>query len=106
MNSVFNFDPSEYNILIVDDVVANVLLLKVLLGNEHFGVLTASGGIEALDIAQKKKPDLILLDVMMPDLSGFEVAQKLSEDDETKEIPIIFLDSIWIILPILLKDSM
>jgi len=94
MSSVFNFNPSEYRILVVDDVVANILLLKVLLTNEKFGILTASGGCEAIDITQKEKPDLILLDVMMPDKSGFEVAKTLKEDENTAEIPIIFLTAL------------
>ena len=75
MNMEIN--PSEYKILIVDDVMSNVLLLKVLLTNEKFNIVTASNGNQALDQVKKENPDLILLDVMMPDMSGFEVSQKL-----------------------------
>ena len=74
MNMEIN--PSEYKILIVDDVMSNVLLLKVLLTNEKFNIVTASNGNQALDQVKKENPDLILLDVMMPDMSGFEVSQK------------------------------
>ena len=70
MNMEIN--PSEYKILIVDDVMSNVLLLKVLLTNEKFNIVTASNGNQALDQVKKENPDLILLDVMMPDMSGFE----------------------------------
>lgn len=94
MDSFFNINQSEYRILIVDDVIANILLLKVLLTNEKFGILTASSGNEAIEVAQKEKPDLILLDVMMPDKSGFEVAKILKNDEVTAEIPIIFLTAL------------
>lgn len=85
---------SEYKILIVDDVMSNVLLLKVLLTNEKFNIVTATNGQQALEQVKKENPDLILLDVMMPDMSGFEVAQRLKSDIETKDIPIIFLTAL------------
>lgn len=86
--------PSEYKILIVDDVLSNVLLLKVLLTNENFTIATANNGQQALEQVDKESPDLILLDVMMPDMSGFEVAQRLKENPNTAEIPIIFLTAL------------
>ena len=85
---------SEYKILIVDDVVSNVLLLKILLTNERFQVCTANNGNTAIEQARKERPDLILLDVMMPDMSGFDVAVVLTKDPETKDIPIIFLTAL------------
>lgn len=85
---------SEYSILVVDDVISNVLLLKVLLAAQKFNVITASNGMEAIDITKKQQPDLILLDVMMPGMSGFEVAQKLKNDPEVQHIPIIFLTAL------------
>ena len=85
---------SEYKILIVDDVVSNVLLLKILLTNEKFQVCTANNGTSCIEMAKKEHPDLILLDVMMPDISGFDTAVILKKDDETKEIPIIFLTAL------------
>ena len=85
---------SEYKILIVDDVVSNVLLLKILLTNEKFQVCTANNGTTCIEQAKKEHPDLILLDVMMPDISGFDTAVILKKDDETKEIPIIFLTAL------------
>ena len=87
-------NPSEYKILIVDDVMSNVLLLKVLLTNEKFQIATASNGRQALDQVIKEKPDLVLLDVMMPDMSGFEVSQQLKANPEMAEIPIIFLTAL------------
>ena len=85
---------SEYKILIVDDVVSNVLLLKILLTNEKFQVCTANNGTSCIEMTKKEHPDLILLDVMMPDISGFDTAVILKKDDETKDIPIIFLTAL------------
>ena len=86
--------PSEYKILIVDDVMSNVLLLKVLLTNEKFQIVTANNGTEALQKVETENPDLILLDVMMPDISGFEVAQRLKDNPATIDIPVIFLTAL------------
>ena len=92
MNMEIN--PSEYKILIVDDVMSNVLLLKVLLTNEKFAIATASNGRQALEQGEKENPDLVVLDVMMPDMSGFEVAQHLKSNPNTADIPIIFLTAL------------
>ena len=92
MNMEIN--PSEYKILIVDDVMSNVLLLKVLLTNEKFAIATASNGRQALEQVEKENPDLVLVDVMMPDMSGFEVAQHLKSNPNTADIPIIFLTAL------------
>lgn len=92
MNMEIN--PSEYKILIVDDVMSNVLLLKVLLTNEKFAIATASNGRQALEQVEKENPNLVLLDVMMPDMSGFEVAQHLKSNPNTADIPIIFLTAL------------
>ena len=85
---------SDYKILIVDDVVSNVLLLKILLTNEKFQVCTANCGNMCIEQAKAEKPDLILLDVMMPDISGFDTAVILKKDPTTADIPIIFLTAL------------
>ena len=85
---------SDYKILIVDDVVSNVLLLKILLTNEKFQVCTANCGNACIEQARKEHPDLILLDVMMPDINGFDTAVILKKDPETADIPIIFLTAL------------
>ena len=85
---------SDYKILIVDDAVSNVLLLKILLTNEKFQVCTAANGNQCIEMAQKEKPDLILLDVMMPDINGFDTAVILKKDEATRDIPIIFLTAL------------
>ncbi len=96
LNETFDaqINRSDYKILIVDDVASNVLLLKILLTNEKFQVCTASNGNMCVEQAKKEKPDLILLDVMMPDLNGFDTAVILKKDPETHDIPIIFLTAL------------
>lgn len=78
-------------ILVVDDQPINVQLLKRKLEREGMQVATAFSGREALDLVAADKPDLILLDVMMPDMDGIEVCQRLQADEETKIIPVIFI---------------
>ena len=85
---------SDYKILVVYDVMSNVLLLKVLLTNEKFQVITANGGNKCVEMAKSEHPDLILLDVMMPDISGFDTAVILKKDPDTADIPIIFLTAL------------
>lgn len=87
-------NPAEYKILVVDDVQSNVLLLKALLGREGFNIEYAMNGMEALEKVKNVHPDLILLDVMMPDMDGFEVAGRLKVEPEQAEIPIIFLTAL------------
>ncbi len=89
-----DIDKFDFKILVVDDVISNVLLLKVLLKNEKYQVVTGMNGTEALEMVEKEKPDLILLDVMMPDMDGFNVAEKLRSDEKYKDIPIIFLTAL------------
>lgn len=78
-------------ILVVDDQPINVQLLKRKLEREGMTVATAFSGREALDLVAADKPDLILLDVMMPDMDGIEVCQRLQTDPATKVIPVIFI---------------
>jgi len=78
-------------ILVVDDQPINVQLLKRKLEREGMTVATAYSGREALDHVAADKPDLILLDVMMPEMDGIEVCQRLQADDANKSIPIIFI---------------
>jgi len=79
------------SILVVDDQPINVQLLKRKLEREGIQVFAAYNGLEALDVVKKLKPDLILLDVMMPDMDGIEVCQRLQADELTRSIPIIFI---------------
>jgi CheY-like chemotaxis protein len=82
---------SSPKILVVDDQPVNVQLLKRKLEREGIHVIAAYTGQEALDLVPIEKPDLILLDVMMPDMDGMEVCQRLQETEDTRSIPIIFI---------------
>src|SRR6478672_4325205 len=81
-------------ILVVDDVPANVKLLEARLSAEYFDVLTASNGTEALDICARSECDIILLDVMMPDLDGFEVCRRLKSNPATHFIPVVIVTAL------------
>ena len=78
-------------ILVVDDQPINVQLLKRKLEREGIRISAAYDGIEGLDLVKKEKPDLILLDVMMPDMDGIEVCERLQASEDTRGIPIIFI---------------
>jgi putative two-component system response regulator len=78
-------------ILVVDDTEVNLRLVKSCLNNQGFDVLLAESGKDALKVLEGEIPDLILLDIMMPDMDGFEVCKLLKEKESTKNIPVIFL---------------
>jgi DNA-binding response OmpR family regulator len=78
-------------ILAVDDETDVLMILKTALQSEGFEVETAGNGADGLALAKENPPDLILLDVMMPGMSGFDVFQQLKEDDATSQIPVIML---------------
>jgi two-component system, sensor histidine kinase and response regulator len=82
---------SAETILVVDDQPINVQLLKRKLERGGLQVTTASNGLEALEQVKARKPDLILLDLMMPDMDGIEVCQRLQASSETRSIPVIFV---------------
>ncbi|MFU8787891.1 MAG: diguanylate cyclase [Methylobacter sp.] len=84
-----NLIPSPM-ILIVDDVPTNVQILAESL-NSQYQIKVATNGIDALDIAQREQPDLILLDVMMPEVDGYEVCRRLKDSSRTQKIAVIFV---------------
>ena len=81
-------------VLIVDDEGDVLMMLQKGLKAEGYRVLTADNGRDALTIAQKRRPDAIVLDVMLPDMDGGLVANELAEIQQTKDIPIIFLTAL------------
>jgi len=81
-------------VLIVDDNEQNVELLREYLETINVDTIAAYDGIEALDVVARSKPDLILLDIMMPKMSGFEVCRKLKSDPATRDIPIIMVTAL------------
>ena len=82
------------DILIVDDVPANLKVLADILKSEGYKVRPVPNGTMALQVALKEKPDLILLDIMMPDMDGYEVCRRLKESDMLKDIPVIFISAL------------
>jgi signal transduction histidine kinase len=82
------------NILIVDDVPANLKVLSEILKEVGYKVRPVPNGLLALQVAEKEKPDLILLDIMMPDLDGYEVCRRIKQNMELCEIPIIFISAL------------
>ncbi|MDB5408865.1 MAG: PleD family two-component system response regulator [Rhodospirillales bacterium] len=81
-------------ILVVDDVEINVKLLGAKLASEYFDVLTASSGAGALRVCEAELPDLVLLDVMMPEMDGFEVCRRLKADPRTADIPVVMVTAL------------
>ena len=82
------------NILIVDDTLANLRLLSRMLSDRNYKVRSVINGQMALMGIQAAPPDLILLDIMMPDMDGYEVCQQLKANPQTHDIPVIFLSSL------------
>jgi len=81
-------------VLVVDDIPANVKLLEARLSAEYFEVLTATDGPQALDIVEAQMPDIVLLDVMMPGMDGFEVCKRIKSDPRTQHIPIVMVTAL------------
>jgi len=81
-------------VLVVDDIAANVKLLQARLEAEYFEVVTASNGADALDICQRQRVDVVLLDVMMPGIDGFEVCRRLKSSPQTLHIPVVMVTAL------------
>ena len=86
-------DSSNANILIVDDVEDNLEILEDLLTFDGHNVQTVRSGVAALKRVRESRPDLILLDILMPEMDGFEVCTQLKADERTKDIPVVFVSS-------------
>ncbi len=81
-------------VLVVDDVEINVKLLEAKLASEYFQVVTASDGMAALAQARRERPDIVLLDIMMPLMDGFEVCRRLKADPATSDIPVVMVTAL------------
>jgi DNA-binding response OmpR family regulator len=84
----------QERVLVVDDQAVNLELLSHILAAAGYEVQVASSGARALQVAQADPPDIVLLDVIMPGLSGLEVAERLKELPETRSVPVIFLSAL------------
>ncbi len=89
-----NHDYSKFSVLAVDDIPLNLLLVQKMLSRFKFRMRTATGGQQALDAVAAEKPDLILLDLMMPGIDGFEVIRRLRADPATADIRIVILSAL------------
>ena len=87
-------DYSKYNVLAVDDIPLNLLLVQKMLSKFNFQFRTAANGQQALDAVAAQKPDLILLDLMMPGIDGFEVIRRLRENPSTSDVQIVILSAL------------
>ena len=87
-------DYSKYTVLAVDDVPLNLILVEKILQRYNFKVKKANGGQEALDMIAAEEPTLVLLDLMMPNVDGFDVLLSLSKSEETSNIPVVILSAL------------
>src|SRR4029078_7706352 len=81
-------------VLVVDDILANVRLLEAKLTAEYFEVHTAMNGVDALESVQRVRPDIVLLDVMMPGIDGIEVCRRIKSNPQTQHIPVIMVTAL------------
>ena len=81
-------------ILVVDDIATNIALVKAMLRNKNYEVISAQSGAQALKIVEEQKPDIIILDIMMPGMDGYEVLARLRSNEETKDIKVVMLSAI------------
>ena len=81
-------------VLVVDDVELNVKLLEAKLSSEYFEVIVADNGPAALELAETEMPDIILLDVMMPLMDGFEVCRRLKANPRTADVPVVMVTAL------------
>jgi DNA-binding NtrC family response regulator len=88
-----NMNFNNAKVLIVDDVPANIDVLMAVLEKETYNVLVATSGVSSLKVAETEQPDLILLDVVMPEMNGYETCRTLKANTKTKNIPVIFVTS-------------
>lgn len=85
--------PRKKRILVCDDDPVILRLLQVNLELEGFDVLSATNGVEAVEVATTEDPDLVILDIMMPKMDGYEACEKIKANEKTKDTPIIFLSA-------------
>ena len=93
-NTPLDIDPSKSTILVVDDNPQNLELLQAYLEDLGCKVVSAVDGVEAMQAVAQHNPDLILLDIMMPKMSGFEVCRRLKEDEATCDIPVVMVTAL------------
>ncbi len=85
---------SDKNILVIDDSSTNVVLLNAVLAQHGYEVLSALNAQEAYKLVDKQKPDLILLDLLMPEISGFDFLENIKKDETLKDIPVVIVSAV------------
>ncbi|MBN2214284.1 MAG: response regulator [Bacteroidales bacterium] len=85
---------NEINILVVDDSTTNIVLLEAILEEKGYKIYTALNAREAYNIIAKHQPDLILLDLLMPKISGFDFLKEIKKNKDTKETPVIIVSAL------------
>lgn len=81
-------------VLVVDDLLPNLYLMEAILEDAGYGVLTATSGAEALTIVNEELPDLVLLDIMIPDMNGIEILEAIVKNERTNRIPVIMVSAL------------
>jgi len=81
-------------VLVIDDDLQIITFIKFVLEKNGYEVVTANSGVEGLKLIDKEKPDIVLLDVMMPGMNGYEVLKNIRENSDTKELPVIMLTAL------------
>ena len=89
-----NIDLSKHTVLAVDDIPMNLLLISKILSRLNITISTATNGREALEFIEKNKPSLVLLDLMMPEIDGYDVLRRLRENPETKDLRVVILSAL------------
>jgi DNA-binding response OmpR family regulator len=82
-------ETTKKRVLCIEDEAEMIDLIRLILSRRGFDVKGAAGGLEGLELVRKEKPDLVLLDLMMPDMDGWEVYQQMKADEATRDIPVI-----------------
>ena len=81
-------------ILVVDDIVTNIVLIQAFLRGRNYEVLSAQSGVQALQITSENHPDIVILDIMMPEMDGYEVLARLRAGEDTKDIKVVMLSAL------------
>ena len=89
-----DIDLSKHTVLAVDDIPMNLLLISKILSRLNITIKTAANGREALDFISKEMPSLVLLDLMMPEIDGYDVLRQLRDNPETKDIRVVILSAL------------
>lgn len=88
-----NKDYSKYTVLIVDDIPINIILLKTMLARTNVKILTAVNGQQAMDTVRRLRPQVVLLDIQMPVMNGWEVLKEIKSDPELKDTAVIIVSA-------------